>query len=140
MKCLILAAGLGSRLFDLTRDHPKALVPVNKKPMLGYQLDALVACGIGSVGFAVGHAGEKIIDFVGRVYPRLETRFFWNREYVETNSAYSFWQAREWVEDETHIHLNCDILFSPSFLKRLIDAPAQNVIAIRRDISLGNEM
>ena len=39
MKALILAAGLGSRLKNSTKDIPKALVEVNSKPIIEYQID-----------------------------------------------------------------------------------------------------
>mgnify|MGYP000871109212 CR=1 FL=1 len=46
MKALILAAGLGSRLKHETLHLPKALLNVNGKPILSYQIEALIEFGI----------------------------------------------------------------------------------------------
>ena len=40
MKSIILAAGLGSRLNELTKNKPKSLVKVNGEPIIKYQIDA----------------------------------------------------------------------------------------------------
>lgn len=139
-KALILAAGLGSRLKHRTVALPKALVPVHGAPILTHQLRALAANGIDRVGIVLGHAGERIIEFVNREHPELAVEYFWNRDYQDSNSSYSFWQARDWVRREPYVHINCDIIFSPDLLTDLIRAPYGSAIAIRRDIPLGDQM
>ena len=140
MKALILAAGLGSRLKHLTLDNPKALVPINSKPILQYQIDNLLDCGIKDIGIVLGCHGQNIINFVKNTYPELEIQYFWNHEFDTSNSSYSFWQAKEWVKDTTYLHFNCDILFSSTLLKKIIQDEHENVIAIRTDYPLGNKM
>ena len=60
MRALSLAAGLGSRLGKRTHDRPKALVEIGGRPILDYQLTALLECGIHDVGIVVGYSGESI--------------------------------------------------------------------------------
>jgi NDP-sugar pyrophosphorylase family protein len=64
MKAMIFAAGLGSRLNNLTRDIPKALVPVNGKPMLENLILRLISYNIRDIIINVHHFGYKIISFV----------------------------------------------------------------------------
>ena len=45
-----------------------------------------------------------------------------NPRWSATNSLYSFWLARDWVKGDVVV-LNCDVLFSPRVLERLLDAP-----------------
>jgi choline kinase len=139
-KALILAAGLGSRLKHKTEDRPKALTTVNGAPILVYQLNSLAAHGIDQIGIVLGHQGDKIIPFVREHFPRLHVHYVWNRDYAATNSSYSFWLARDWVQGETYLHLNCDILFSDSLLRRLLESPSENTIAVRKDVPLGDGM
>lgn len=62
----ILAGGLGTRLGDLARDLPKALVPVLGRPFLFHQLDLLRESGIRRVVLLIGHRGDAIRDAVSR--------------------------------------------------------------------------
>lgn len=64
MKAIILAAGMGSRLNQITNDTPKALVEVNHIPMLEITLNNLKNQGINSFLINIHHKGEKIIDFL----------------------------------------------------------------------------
>ena len=62
---MILAAGLGTRLGALTQDKPKALVPLNGKPLLQHCIENLISNGFHHIVINVHHFGEQIIDFVG---------------------------------------------------------------------------
>ncbi len=64
MKAFILAAGMGSRLKDLTRDNPKALVKFNGKPMLEHLINKLKGMGIKEIGINIHHQGDKILEFL----------------------------------------------------------------------------
>ena len=61
---MILAAGLGTRLGALTQDKPKALVPLNGKPLLQHCIESLIDNGFHHIVINVHHFGEQIIDFV----------------------------------------------------------------------------
>jgi len=61
---MILAAGLGTRLKMLTQDKPKALVPLNGKPLLQHCIENLIANGFHHIVINVHHFGSQIIDFV----------------------------------------------------------------------------
>ena len=61
---MVLAAGLGTRLKALTQDKPKALVPLNGKPLLQHCIENLIANGFNHIVINVHHFGEQIIDFV----------------------------------------------------------------------------
>ncbi len=64
MKALVFAAGLGTRLKPITDKIPKALVPVNGKPMLQHVLEKLQSSGFDDIIINVHHQGEKIMQFV----------------------------------------------------------------------------
>ena len=57
---VILAGGLGSRLFPLTQEIPKPLVPVGNKAMLDYAIDHVKYAGIKKIVIVLKHLGEKI--------------------------------------------------------------------------------
>ena len=59
----ILAAGLGTRLKELTSDKPKALVELNQKPLLEIVIDNLISQNFNHFVINIHHYGEKILDY-----------------------------------------------------------------------------
>jgi N-acetyl-alpha-D-muramate 1-phosphate uridylyltransferase len=64
MKAMILAAGLGTRLKPFTEKHPKALYPVNGKPLLQRNIEYLQSFGIKNIIVNVHHFANQIIDAI----------------------------------------------------------------------------
>ena len=65
MQCVILAGGLGTRMWPRARTVPKTLLPVAGRPFAHWQLDWLATSGVTSVVYAIGHLGEQVRAFVG---------------------------------------------------------------------------
>jgi UDP-N-acetylglucosamine diphosphorylase / glucose-1-phosphate thymidylyltransferase / UDP-N-acetylgalactosamine diphosphorylase / glucosamine-1-phosphate N-acetyltransferase / galactosamine-1-phosphate N-acetyltransferase len=61
-KAIILAAGKGTRMGDLTQDLPKPMLPLAGKPMIEHILDRLKAAGISDVFIVTGYRAETIED------------------------------------------------------------------------------
>ena len=66
MKAVVLAAGRGERLWPLTEDNPKPLLPLANKSVLERTLAALVGAGIRQIILVVGFRSEKIRDRLGK--------------------------------------------------------------------------
>lgn len=64
MKVMIFAAGLGTRLKPFTLSHPKALFPVNGKPLLQRNIEYLSAYGFNDFVINVHHFQDQIIQFL----------------------------------------------------------------------------
>ena len=64
MKAMIFAAGLGTRLKPLTDNTPKALLPINGKPMLEHVILKLKDAGFHQIAINIHHLGDQIIDFL----------------------------------------------------------------------------
>ena len=65
MYALIVVGGEGQRLRPYTDDRPKAMVPINDKPLLEYHLDWLRANGVTNVVLLCGYKSERIMDYFG---------------------------------------------------------------------------
>jgi NDP-sugar pyrophosphorylase family protein len=65
MQSVILAGGLGTRLYPITHEIPKALVPIRGKPFAAYQLAWLAQQGVKDIVYCIGHKGAQIVDAVG---------------------------------------------------------------------------
>ena len=123
MQAVILAAGLGKRIQSITNCIPKCLIEVNGKRIINYQLDTLNNLGIQDIVVVVGYLQEKIRTIIGNRVIYIE-----NAIYGKSNSSYSLWLARNILLGD-FIYLNGDLLFHESILKRLLDDPAENVMA-----------
>lgn len=66
MKAVVLAAGRGERLWPLTEDNPKPLLPLANKSVLERTLGALVGAGVRQIILVVGFRSEKIRDRFGK--------------------------------------------------------------------------
>jgi L-glutamine-phosphate cytidylyltransferase len=117
MKAIILAAGTGSRLGAQSNGQPKALLKVGDQTLIQHQLEALSAEGVGPVVVVVGHAEEQVRDELHQA-----VEYVTNPRPGETNSLYSLWLAREWLEGDVLL-LNSDLLFHPQILRDLLAAP-----------------
>lgn len=65
MQCVILAGGLGTRMWPEARTIPKTLLPIAGKPFATWQLSWLSRSGIDSVVYCVGYLGRQIRQHVG---------------------------------------------------------------------------
>lgn len=65
MKGLILAAGKGTRLRDLTQNQPKPMLPVQGKPLLAQHVTWLQAHGIDQIAMNLHHCPTVITDYFG---------------------------------------------------------------------------
>lgn len=64
MRSFIFAAGKGTRLQPITHVMPKALVPINKKPLLQHVMDKLESADCKEMVINVHHHAQQIIDYV----------------------------------------------------------------------------
>ena len=64
MNAMIFAAGLGTRLKPLTDTMPKAMVPINGKPLIQILIERLKAIGVTEIVVNVHHFAQQIIDFI----------------------------------------------------------------------------
>lgn len=62
---VVLAGGLATRLYPLTKTIPKSMVKVGGKPFLAHQLDLFKLNGIEEVVLCVGHLSEQIVEYFG---------------------------------------------------------------------------
>lgn len=72
----ILAAGLGTRLKELTANTPKALVSINKEPLLKVVIEELIKQGFNHFVINIHHFGEQIIDYLEDFSTALEMTTF----------------------------------------------------------------
>jgi NDP-sugar pyrophosphorylase family protein len=87
MQAIILAAGMGRRLGELTKENTKCMVPVNGIPLIDRLLRQLSGLTLNRVIIVVGYQGRKLIDYIGHRYDeKLKIEFAENPVYDKTNN------------------------------------------------------
>lgn len=119
MKGIILAAGRGSRMGDLTNNLPKCRTLLHGKELIQWQLDAMERAAIKEISIVRGYLAETF-DF--------DVTYFENERWPHTNMVTSLVTAKEWLEIDTCIISYSDIVYSADAVKRLIDFPGDIVI------------
>ena len=114
MRAVVLTAGQGGRLREVTGARPKCLAHVGGSTLLARQLQALRGCGITRITIVTGYRAIEIKRACG---PAID--YVHNARFAETNSLYSLWLARELLRDGFLV-MNCDILFHPQLLVDLV--------------------
>ncbi|MBI4237452.1 MAG: NTP transferase domain-containing protein [Deltaproteobacteria bacterium] len=126
MKALVLAAGLGSRLHDLTRDLPKALVLLHDEPLLGHVLRWLRGSAtIESIGVVAGFHADLVRGWLASHAP--DVQLFENPEYRAGNLL-TLCAARDYAQGDLLI-CNVDHLYHPAMRAQMI-TPATHITAI----------
>jgi choline kinase len=121
MQAIILAAGRGSRMDELTDDRPKCLVDLRGKPLLEWQVDALRRGGAEEIAIVSGYRREALAAW--------GLQEFHNCRWNETNMVYSLMQATTLLEKKTCIISYSDIFYDYSIINSLKDSDADIVIS-----------
>lgn len=130
MQAIILAAGMGRRLGELTNDNTKCMLEVNGVRLIHRALDALCEVGIKRVVLVVGYMAENVRALIGASYKGMEVVYVENEVYDKTNNIYSLFLAREYLTADDTILLESDLIFEGCLLKKLIEHPYSNIALV----------
>ena len=133
MQAIILAAGMGRRLGEYTKDNTKCMLPVNGERLIDRTLKILCHQGIKKVVIVIGYKGENLKSYIGDRYSsQLDIEYINNPIYDKTNNIYSLSLAEEkMVEDDT-ILFESDLIYEEDIVKQLIDNPWPNLALVAK--------
>lgn len=123
MQAVILAAGMGKRLGELTRNNTKCMVKVNGVTLIERMLRQLESRNLSRIIIVIGYEGQKLADYIFSLSIATEIIFIRNQIYDKTNNIYSLSLASEWLCKEDTLLLESDLIFEDSVLDVLIDDP-----------------
>lgn len=128
-RAIILAAGRGTRLGELTRERPKCLVPVNGVPILTNALRGLADNGFTETVLVVGYRHGAVRDEAGERVGAMRVTYRQNPEYRTSGTSRSLWFALEGIDDDIVV-LEGDVFFQPKLLVQLCrdEAPALTLV------------
>jgi len=123
MQAVILAAGMGKRLKELTRDNTKGMVEVNGKSLINRMLDILDQEELSRIIIVVGYKGDRLIQNIESLSIKTPVVFINNPVYDKTNNIYSLALAKEYLTQEDTLLFESDLIFQKSIVDRLIEDP-----------------
>lgn len=133
MQAIILAAGMGRRLGEYTRDNTKCMVPVNGVPMIDRMLCQLSGRGLRRVVIVVGYKADNLISHIGGRYDdRLDIEFVVNPVYDKTNNIYSLFLAKDKLVEDDTILLESDLVLEDGVIDLAVNDSNPNVALVSR--------
>ena len=127
-KAVLLAAGRGTRMRELTTDLPKPMIEVRGKPVLQHIVEGVRDAGICEFLIVVGYRADAVRNFLGDG-SRYDIAIQYSTQTVQDGTGRVVDLARDFVGDSPFVLSYGDILVDPTNYKRVVDLPA-NVDAI----------
>ena len=132
-QAVILAAGYGRRMQPLSDSCHKALLSIDGVTILGRIMEGLTRIGVDRVTVVTGYRSEDVTKFLASGYPDIDLRVVHNDRFRETNNVVSLSMAFDEMSfDRDVILVECDLLFDPSIMDRLMANTGQNVALVDR--------
>ena len=133
MQAIILAAGMGRRLGDLTKGHTKCMVEVNGTTLIDRAILQLSKLKLNRLIIVVGYKGKELKEYIGNRYDDiLKIEYVENPIYDKTNNIYSLALAKEMLCQDDTILLESDLIFDDSILEELINHPDPNLALVAK--------
>ena len=132
MQAIILAAGMGKRLGEYTKNNTKCMVPVNGVPLIDRVLQQLSGLNLSRVVIVVGYEGQKLIDYIGNEYNGLKIEYIFNKIYDKTNNIYSLALAKDKMQEDDTLLLESDLIFDDRLFSLVVDNPYPNLALVAK--------
>lgn len=137
MKAVILAAGVGKRLWPVTQHRPKCLIEIGGVSLLDRYLQSLKEVGVRRADIVVGYKQEMIRSALAANRHGLEMHVLVNEQF-HRGSISSLWVARTVLDDDVII-MDADVLFHREILRRLVCSPYPNALLMDESVKQTGE-
>ena len=121
MQAIILAAGMGKRLRELTSDSTKCMIKVNGVTLIERMLMQLDRLELSRIVLVVGYKADTLKSFLNTIGIKTPIEYVENPDYYKTNNIYSLYLAREYLCQQDTLLLESDLIFDDCVLQALIE-------------------
>ena len=133
---VILAAGLGSRINNISKDKPKGFIEINGEPLIRRSIKLLKKSGINNIYIVTGYKKEF---FESLAYNFTNIFTINNPDYINTGSFGSFLSLKNQIKN-SFLLLESDLLYDRKILMELINDSRNNIIATSDFTNSGDEV
>ena len=99
---IILAAGLGSRLKEITKVTPKSLLRVNEQPLLERNIEFMIEAGFKRVILVTGYMSERF-QYLKEKYADIDLIILFNEDYASSNTVSSLFRVKDLFDFDSYI-------------------------------------
>ena len=139
MRAIILAAGIGKRLGEISGGKPKCLLEFDGISLLHRHIAILRQLGICDILIVTGYCQDDIATELDSLKSDARINTAYN-PYYESGSVVSLWTARSCLESGDDIILmDADVLYHPDIIRTLINTKNDNCFLLDRDFEAGDE-
>lgn len=121
MQAVILAAGMGKRLKELTANNTKCMVKVNGVPLIYRLLHQLEKYRLERIVIVVGYEAKKLIDYVNGLGIATPIVFVENPVYDKTNNIYSLSLAKQYLCEDDTLLFESDLIVEDGVIDLLVN-------------------
>ena len=121
MQAIILAAGMGKRLKELTSDNTKCMVKVNGVTLIERMLRQIERQKVSRIVIVTGYEGQKLKDYIETLDIKTPIKFIDNPIYDKTNNIYSLALASNELCEEDTLLFESDLIFEDAVLDELVN-------------------
>lgn len=132
MQAIILAAGMGRRLGELTQNNTKCMLEVNGIRLIDRYLIQLAKYNLDRIIIVVGYEGQKLIDYIQANYPDRNIEFVNNPIYDKTNNIYSLALAKEYLCNDDTILMESDLIVEDAIIDKLVNHPDKDIALVAK--------
>lgn len=132
MQAIILAAGMGRRLGELTQNNTKCMLEVNGIRLIDRYLKQLAKYNLDRIVIVVGYEGQKLIDYIQTNYPNRNIEFVNNPIYDKTNNIYSLALAKEYLCNDDTILMESDLIVEDAIIDKLVNHPDKDIALVAK--------
>ena len=133
MQAIILAAGMGRRLGELTQHNTKCMVSVNGQTLIDRLLCQLAQQQLSRVVIVVGYQAQALKDHLGHRYDgRLNIEYVENPIYDRTNNIYSLALAKEQLQEDDTLLIESDLILSDRLIPLILNDPQPNLALVAK--------
>ncbi len=132
MQAIILAAGMGKRLGELTRNNTKCMVEVNGEKLIDRVLKQLSTVSITRVVIVVGYQGQALMDYLGTESNGLKIEYIDNPIYDKTNNIYSLALAKEKLQEDDTLLIESDLIFDDTLIPMIANHPYPDLAMVAK--------
>lgn len=121
MQAIILAAGMGKRLGELTKNNTKCMVEVDGVRLIERALRILDRKNLNRIILVVGYQHENLMSFVNSLGIQTQIEFIINEVYDKTNNIFSLSLAKEQMIEDDTLLLESDLIFEEHLIDMLLE-------------------
>lgn len=131
MQAIFLAAGMGRRLKELTRNATKCMVEVNGQTMIERSLHnlELLKC-VDKIIFVIGYEGDKLREYVDSLGIDIPIEYIRNDIYDKTNNIYSLYLAKDKLMEDDTLLLESDLVYEEAVIRKLVENPYPSLVLV----------